>query len=69
MKSSDRDYFLFRAGQERDAAARSSGAARARHEELAAIYRMRVTYIDRGLIDEGSDPQDSVLEAPQIIAA
>jgi hypothetical protein len=71
MKASDRDYFMLRARQEHDAAAHATGAARSRHEELASSYRMRVMYIDRGLIDEGPDDREALIVAPvqQIIIA
>ena len=60
MGPKDRDYFMLRAGQELDAASRSRGAVRGRHEELAWLYQMRVNYIDRGLVndvDEGPLPE------------
>lgn len=47
MRADDREYFLLRAHQEHEAAARSTGPARGRHEELASSYRMRVMYLDR----------------------
>jgi hypothetical protein len=47
MRPDDREYFLLRAHQEHEAAARSTGPARGRHEELASSYRMRVMYLDR----------------------
>lgn len=50
MGPEDRDYFIARYSQERDAAARATcPEARERHEEMASLYRMRVTYIDHGL--------------------
>lgn len=50
MGPEDRDYFMQRAVQERDAAARAScPEARERHEEMASLYRMRIMYIDQGL--------------------
>jgi hypothetical protein len=54
MTSRDREYFMLRAEQESVAAANSYGQARGRHEELASIYRMRVMYIDRGLVDDAA---------------
>jgi hypothetical protein len=52
MGPKDRDYFMLRAEQELDAAARSTGVVRGRHEELAWLYQMRLNYIDRGLVSE-----------------
>ncbi|HEY4071271.1 MAG TPA: hypothetical protein VGM04_06925 [Sphingomicrobium sp.] len=62
MGPKDRDYFLFRAEQELDAASRSTGVVRGRHEELAWIYQMRVNYIDRGLVSEVAE---ALSEAPE----
>ena len=56
MTSKDRPYFLLRAAQERSAAAHSSGTVRARHEEFAGAYEMRLHYIDRGLGDDDGQP-------------
>ena len=67
MGPKDRDYFMLRAEQERDAAAQSRGIVRQRHEELASAYRMRVNYMDRGLF--GEHPGEDAPAAPQIIAA
>lgn len=64
MKTEDRDYFMLRGRQERQAAALSRGAVRGRHEELAWLYEMRVIYIDRGLI--GDDSEDEA-EAPTAV--
>lgn len=58
MGPEDRDYFMLRAGQERNAAARSVGVVRARHEELAWLYQMRVIYIDRGLTGDEKEAPD-----------
>lgn len=72
MKANDRDYFLLRARQENEAAARSTGAVRGRHEELASIYRMRVMYIDRGLFGdepETKEPEVETAPVPHIIVA
>jgi hypothetical protein len=51
MDSQDRTYFMMRAKTEWDAAGRSHGPARARHEELASAYQMRVMCIDKGYSD------------------
>jgi hypothetical protein len=51
MDSRDRNYFTVRAKTEWDAAGRSHGPARSRHEELAAAYQMRVMCIDKGYCD------------------
>jgi hypothetical protein len=59
MKTEDRDYFMLRGRQERQAAALSRGAVRGRHEELAWLYEMRVIYIDRGLIGDDSDEPET----------
>lgn len=40
---------MIRARQEREAASRSLGQAHDRHEEMAALYEMRILYIDRGM--------------------
>jgi len=74
MKPQDRDYFMLRAEQELDAAARSTGQVRGRHEELAWLYQMRVIYIDRGLVAEAAEcvePEEAVAEPIQhiIVAA
>ena len=55
MKTEDRDYFMLRARQERQAAGLSRGAVRGRHEELAWLYEMRVIYFDRGLAGDDSE--------------
>ena len=65
MGPEDREYFMARARQERAAAAASVGEARERHEELACLYEMRVTYIDRGLA--GNDAEAPPQPAPQPI--
>ena len=56
MRPEDRDYFMFRARQERDAASRSQGQAHYRHEEMAALYEMRILYIDRGMAGDNPEP-------------
>ena len=62
MGPKDRDYFMLRAEQERDAAAHATSRnVRGRHEELAWLYQMRVNYIDRGLV---SDVAEALSEAP-----
>ena len=55
MGPKDRDYFMLRARQEREAAADSRGHVRGRHEELAQAYEMRVIYIDRGMAGDDSE--------------
>ena len=65
MGPKDRDYFMLRARQEREAVQHSGGQARRRHEELASAYEMRVAYIDRGLIGEPEEP----LQVPNILVA
>jgi len=62
MGPKDRDYFMIRAEQELDAASRSTGEARGRHEELAWIYQMRVSYIDRGLVGEIAEALDDTAQ-------
>jgi hypothetical protein len=62
MTSGDRDYFMWRAEQERAAAKRSQGAVRGRHEEFASAYQMRVIYIDMGLT--GEDEGEPGVAAP-----
>jgi hypothetical protein len=57
MKSQDRNYFMMRAEEEVQAAARSQGPARGRHEELAAAYKLRVMYIDKGYGEPGIGPE------------
>lgn len=52
MSPNDRPYFMLRHKQELDAACRSSGSVRDRHEELAWLYEMRVIYLDRGITGE-----------------
>jgi hypothetical protein len=73
MKPQDRNYFMLRAEQELDAAARSTGQVRGRHEELAWLYQMRVIYIDRGLVAEAAECTEAeevpVGPIPPIIAA
>jgi hypothetical protein len=62
MRVDDREYFLMRAEQERDAAAHSMGPARGRHEEMASIYQLRILYIDHeraGDADYAPDTADS----------
>lgn len=56
MGPQDRDYFLIRKRQEEAAAARSRGSVRARHEEFAAAYAMRVVCIDRGYAQPEPSP-------------
>lgn len=68
MKPADREYFMLRARQEHDAAAHSRGVVRQRHEELASAYRMRVTYIDRGLTEERPDDAAEPRPVQHIIA-
>jgi hypothetical protein len=58
MRPKDRDYFMLRAEQELDAASRSRGQVRGRHEELAWLYQMRVIYIDRGLVSDIAEALD-----------
>jgi hypothetical protein len=67
MGPKDRDYFMLRAEQERDAAAHSRGIVRQRHEELASAYRMRVSYMDRGLV--GEQQSEEAARVPQITVA
>lgn len=55
MSPNDRPYFMLRHQQELDAAARSSGSVRGRHEELAWLYQMRINYLDRGITGEEFD--------------
>ena len=55
FKVGDRDYFMLRAREERNAAAHSMGAVRGRHEELAWLYEMRIMYIDRGLVGDDAE--------------
>ena len=71
MGPEDRDYFILRARQERLAAAASNGAVRGRHEEFAALYEMRVHYIDRGLFkdDSAAKPAQAEIEHHIIIRA
>ena len=59
MGPKDRDYFMLRAAQERNAAAQSLGAVRGRHEELAWLYQMRVNYIDRGLFSDAAEVEEA----------
>ncbi|HEY7007117.1 MAG TPA: hypothetical protein VH392_11635 [Sphingomicrobium sp.] len=66
MGPKDRDYFMLRAEQELDAASRSTGAVRGRHEELAWIYQMRVNYIDRGLVTEVAEALSEAAEADPV---
>jgi hypothetical protein len=56
MKTEDRDYFIVRARQEREAASRSRGQVHDRHEEMAALYEMRILYIDRGMAGDNPVP-------------
>ena len=65
MPSDDKTYFLKRAREEEAAIrAASNPTVRARHEELASSYRLRLQYVDReapvgrplGLALADSDP-------------
>jgi hypothetical protein len=64
MTSGDREYFMLRTRQELEAAAHSSGAVRGRHEEFASAYRMRVMWIDRGLVDYAPAAPEATESAP-----
>jgi hypothetical protein len=66
MGPKDRDYFMLRAEQELDAASRSRGQVRGRHEELAWLYQMRVIYIDRGLVTDVAEALDEAAEPSAI---
>jgi hypothetical protein len=68
MGPKDREYFMLRARQERQAAAHSHGPVRGRHEELASLYEMRVLYIDRGFIPV-DDPDHPGAPVPKIFIA
>jgi len=53
MTSKDRDYFMLRAEQERQAARRSTHrAVRGRHEELAWLYQMRLEFDERADLEK-----------------
>lgn len=70
MNSGDRDYFMLRARQEREAMLHSGGQVRRRHEEFASAYEMRVTYIDRGLAGDAEPPRaEQLVDVPLIIPA
>ena len=63
MQSDDRDYYLRRASEEDEAArAAASLSARWRHEELASLYRMRVS-----LLGPANGVPDVSVESPFII--
>ena len=66
MGPKDRDYFMLRAEQELDAASRSRGQVRGRHEELAWLYQMRVNYIDRGLVSDIAEALDEAANGEPI---
>jgi hypothetical protein len=66
MGPKDRDYFVLRAAQELDAAARSAGQVRGRHQELAWLYQMRVNYIDRGLVSDVAEAPDETVQ-PELV--
>jgi hypothetical protein len=55
-----------RAQTEAEAAAHSEGLVRARHEEFAVAYQMRVMCIDKGYAD---DPTGPLEPAPAAAAA
>ena len=65
MSPKDRDYFAYRAEQELNAAARSLGWVRSRHEELAWLYQMRVIYLDRGIT--GEDEEEAHEREPMLV--
>lgn len=73
MRPDDREYFMMREGQERDAAAHSMGPARGRHEEMASIYRLRVMYIDHELAGDpgfaAEAPEDGEVRQLMLISA
>ncbi|MFL6754056.1 MAG: hypothetical protein ACJ8FI_04180 [Sphingomicrobium sp.] len=66
MGPKDREYFMLRAEQELNAASRSRGQVRGRHEELAWLYQMRIIYIDRGLVGDVAESLEEAPEAPAI---
>jgi len=74
MNADDREYYLKRASQE-DQAARDavSLAARWRHEELASLYRMRVSAFDISMVEDevglSSQPFILVPSSPETEAA
>lgn len=69
MGPEDRDYFIARYSQERDAAARATcPEARERHEEMASLYRMRVTYIDHGLFGWKDEAPEATEEAKNALS-
>ena len=56
MTSEDRNYFMLRAEQERNAARCSIDRnVRGRHEELAWLYEMRLQFSDRADSHEALD--------------
>jgi len=67
MSPKDRDYFAHRAEQELNAAARSLGWVRSRHEELAWLYQMRVIYLDRGITGEEEDQAPALRAEPMLV--
>ena len=70
MGPKDRNYFMLRAEQELDAAARAtSRTVRGRHEELAWLYQMRVDYIDRGLVSDVAEALSEPVPVQHIIIA
>ena len=69
MGPKDRDYFMLRAHQERDAARHSLGRVRGRHEEMASAYEMRVMCIDRGLSGDAAEDAPAIPLRHIIVAA
>ena len=56
MTSKDRNYFMLRAEQERQAARCATNRnVRGRHEELAWLYEMRLQFTDRADSHEAFD--------------
>jgi hypothetical protein len=56
MTSDDRNYFMLRAKQERQAASCCTNRiVRGRHEELAWLYEMRLQFCDRADSHEALD--------------
>ena len=69
MAADDQNYFRRRIDDEEAAArAASHPAARARHLELASIYRMRVQYLSREARGE-PPPAFATLDAEPFLAA